>query len=122
MAVDLRYLEDCERARPNWSPEDGLATSFNELFFAMNEPLGFVWLAIFALFLWKRSALFGSLLVISSLGLLAEWNFGKYNLVDDLYYGQLGGCVGSLTVTNGVLLLASFLGIVVVLLRLHGRK
>jgi len=111
MSVNLSYLEDCERVRPSWSPEDGVASSFSEFFFTMNEPLSFVWLAIMALFLWKRSMLFSVLLPLLSLWLWADWNWLKYYLDDDLYHGQLGGCVGSLAVTNIVLLTAFLLGI-----------
>ncbi|WP_133260418.1 hypothetical protein [Rhodovulum sp. BSW8] len=80
----------------------------------MSEPLGFAWLAVLALFLWKRNALFGVLLALLSLWLLSDWNMLKYNLDDDLYLGQLGGCVGSLLVTNIVLLTAILLGVLVV--------
>ena len=117
MTVNLSYLEDCARARPNWSPEDGVASSFSELFITMSEPLGFAWLAVLTLFLWKRNTLLGVLLALLSLWLLADSNLLKYNLDDDLYLGQLGGCVGSLVVTNVVLLTAFLLGLLVVFLR-----
>ena len=121
MSVNLSYLEDCERVRSNWSPEDGVVSSFDEFFVTMNEPLGFVWLALLALFLWKRNTLSGSLLALFSLGLLADWNLLKYNLDDGLYYGQLGGCVGSLAVSNALLLVASLIGIINVFLSRRGR-
>ena len=56
MAVNTNYLEDCGRARPDWSPKDGVASSFSEFFFAMNDPLGYAWFAFVALFLWKQNA------------------------------------------------------------------
>ncbi|RBO52930.1 hypothetical protein DSD19_11960 [Rhodovulum sp. BSW8] len=58
--------------------------------------------------------MFGVLLALLSLWLLSDWNMLKYNLDDDLYLGQLGGCVGSLLVTNIVLLTAILLGVLVV--------
>ncbi|OED50174.1 hypothetical protein AB838_03575 [Rhodobacteraceae bacterium (ex Bugula neritina AB1)] len=78
---------------------------------AMNSPSGYVWIAVVALFLWKRNALSGALLALFSLALLADWNLFKYNFVDDLYLGQLGGCVGTHEVANTVLVAASLLGI-----------
>ena len=117
MSVDLSYLEDCERVRPNWSPENGVASSLSELFITMNEPLGFAWLAVLILFLLKRNTLFGVLSALLSLWLLADWNLLKYNLDDDLYLGQLGGCVGSLVVTNILLSAAFLLSVLVVFSR-----
>lgn len=117
MSVNLSYLEDCARARPNLSPEHGVASSFSELFITMNEPLGFAWLAVLTLFLLKRNTLLGVFLALLSLWLLADWNLLKYNLDDDLFLGQRGGCVGSLVVTNIVLLTAFLLGALVVFLR-----
>ena len=122
MSVDLDYLVDCKRARPDWTPEDGVASSFDEMLIAMNSPSGYVWMAVFALFLWKRNALSGILLTLFSLVLLADWNLFKYNFVDDLYLGQLGGCVGTHEVANAVLLTASFLGIALVGIRVFRRK
>ncbi|KIC07700.1 hypothetical protein RA19_23270 [Leisingera sp. ANG-M1] len=121
MSIDLDYLVDCKRARPDWTPDDGVASSFYELLIAMNSPSGYVWVAVVTLFLWKRNALSGALLAFLSLALLADWNLFKYNLVDDLYLGQLGGCVGSLEVANVVLLTASFLGIALVGFRVFRR-
>lgn len=122
MSINLSYLEDCERARPNWTPEDGVASSFQELLITINEPLGFAWLAILALFIWKRNAWTGLLLAIFSIGVALEWNALKYNLDDDLYYGQLGGCVGSLLVANIVLLSVAAFGFVTFLVQWRRRK
>ncbi len=118
----MSYLIDCERARPNWTPDAGVASSFKELLITMNEPLGFVWLAMLASFMWKRNGWTGSLLAIFSIWVAFDWNALKYNLDDDLYYGQLGGCVGSLLVANIVLLSAAAFGIATVLFRWRRRK
>ncbi|MDO6734002.1 hypothetical protein Q4555_04945 [Octadecabacter sp. 1_MG-2023] len=110
MSVNLDFLEECEIVRPSWSPEYGVASSFSEFFVTLNEPLGLVWLAVLALFLWKRNVLFSVLLSLLSVSLLAYWNWEKY-AYDGLYFGQLGGCVGSLFVTNIVLWAAFLFGI-----------
>ena len=122
MSVNLSYLEDCERARPNWSPEDGVASPFVELLITINGPFGFAWLATLALFIWKRNAWTGLLLAIISVGVAFHWNAVKYNIDDDLYYGQLGGCVGSLLVANFVLLSAAAFGVATVFIKWLGRK
>lgn len=113
MSIDLDYLEDCNRARPNWTPEDGVASPFLEFLILLNTPLGYVWIAVLAVFLWKRNTSSGFLTILCSLFLLAEWVV-MYNLNDDLYLGGLGGCVGSLSITINVLSAVSFLGVAVV--------
>jgi len=120
MSIDLDYLADCNRARPNWTPEDGVASPTLEFLILLNTPLGYVWIAVLALFLWKRNTFSGILMILCSLILLANW-IGMYELNDDLYLGGLGGCVGSLSITISVLLVVSLLGIAVVGSRLYKR-
>ena len=105
MSIDLSYLEYCKRARPNWIPENGQASSFNEFLIFMNIPLGYVWVVVLLLFLWKRSALFGVLLILNSLALLVLATV-NYTIIDELHLGRLGGCVGSLNVTVTILITA----------------
>jgi len=109
----LSYREDCQRARPDWVPEDGVVTSVSEFLILLNTPFGYVWIAILVLCLWKRNALSGIFLMLSSMAILTNWNI-QYNQNDDLYYGHLGGCVGSLSVTSSVLLVASAVGVITV--------
>ncbi|MEX3014555.1 hypothetical protein [Gymnodinialimonas hymeniacidonis] len=120
MSIDLYYLEDCNRVRPNWMPEDGVASSFLEFLILLNTPLGYVWIAVCALFLWKRNAFAGAIMTLCSLALLANW-VAMYELDDDLYLGVLGGCVGSLSVTISALIAGSLLGMAVVAARLFQR-
>jgi hypothetical protein len=120
MKIDLDYLEDCNRARPNWSPEDGVASSFVEFLILVNTPLGYIWIVILALFLWKRSILTGFLMALGSLVLLANW-IAMYEINDDFYLGRLGGCVGSLSITTAVFLAASLFGVAAIGARVYKR-
>lgn len=120
MSIDLDYLEECNRARPNWTPEYGVASPFLEFLILVNTPLGYIWMAVLALFLWKRNTLSGVLMTLCSLVLLAHWIMTS-ELNDDLYLGRLGGCVGSLAVTTAVLLVVSLFGLVVIGARLYKR-
>ena len=113
MSINLSYFEDCKRARPNWIPEHGQASSFNEFLIFMNTPLGYIWVIFLLLFLWKRNALFGFLLILNSLALLAL-SIVDYTIIDELYLGRLGGCVGSPNVTVGVLGIVSLFGAIIV--------
>ena len=122
MGVNLSYLDFCERARPEWTPEDGVASSVLEFFIALNTPFGYIWVAALILLLWKRSILPGVLLIFVSGTLFAFWNTIRYNLVDDLYYGQLGGCVGSLDFANLVLVIAGLLGLGAICFSLYKRE
>ena len=79
----------------------------------LTTPLGYIWMAVLFMFLWKRTAFSGILISTFSLGLLVHW-FAIYELHDDLYLGRLGGCVGSLSVTIAALSLAILLGSAVV--------
>lgn len=120
MSIDLDYIEDCNRARPNWTPEDGVASPFLEFLILLNTPMGYIWIAILALFLWKKSTFSGVVVILCSLIVLANW-IGMYELNDDLYLGSLGGCVGSLSITIAVLLAVGLLGVAVVGARLYRR-
>jgi hypothetical protein len=120
MSVNPDFVEECDTIRPDWSLEDGVASSFPEFLIALNEPLGFGWLAILALFLWTRSVLLSVLLSLLSVCLLAYLNWEKY-AYDELFFGQLGGCVGSLVVTNIVLWAAFLLGVAALSWRWHKR-
>ncbi|MEP1209149.1 MAG: hypothetical protein ABJM29_20700 [Rhizobiaceae bacterium] len=116
--IDLSYLEDCQRARPEWAPGDGVTSSLSEFTFLINTPLGYAWIAIVLLCLRQRSILSGIILIFVSLALLANWIL-QYNLNDDLYLGGKGGCVGSLSATFAVLLAVSLIGAIVVGVRLN---
>ena len=120
MAVDLAYLDFCRLARPDWSPEDGAASSFSEFLILLTTVEGLIFLSNFALFLWKRGLWTGVLLGGLSLWLWFGWSL-HYALDDDLFLGRLGGCVGSLTVTYAVLLSAAVLGFGVAGYRLYRR-
>ena len=120
MSVDLDYLEDCARARPNWTPEDGVASPAIEFLNLLNTPPGYIWIAILALFLWQRGVRSGLLITLGSLILIAHWT-AMYELNDDLYLGRLGGCVGSLSIATAVLLTASLLGAAIIGARLYNR-
>jgi len=109
MSVDLAYIDDCAQARPEWMAEDGAVSSLQEFVWVVHTPLGYVWLAILVLFIWKRTVFTGLWLAAASV-CLAGANWVGCNLDDDLYLGQLGGCVGTLSGTYGVLLCASVVG------------
>ncbi|MEM9585031.1 MAG: hypothetical protein AAGA08_18120 [Pseudomonadota bacterium] len=121
MSMDLDYLEDCNRARPNWSPEDGVASPLLEFLILLNMPLGYVWMVVLVLFLWKRNIFGGVLATLCSFILIANW-IGMYEFNDDLYLGRLGGCVGSLSITIAVLSAVGFLGAAVAGARLYKRN
>ena len=117
MGINLNYLEDCNRARPSWMPEDGVASPFLEFLILLNTPMGYIWIAVLTLSLWKRSAFNGLLLILSSLAVLVHWT-ATYELDDDLNLGGLGGCVGSLWLAITVLLVVILFGVAVVIFRL----
>jgi len=84
----------------------------------MNAPLAYLWIVVLAVFLWKRNAWTGLALAAFTWALILWW-VAAYDLVNGLYLGRQGGCVGSLNVMLAVLIPVSLLGLLVVIVRFY---
>ena len=111
-AFNPSYAEDCARVRPDWTPDDGQASTVTEFFILLTTPLGFAWFALLILLLWTRNGWLGAVFGLACLALSAQW-IAHYSLDDDLYLGSVGGCVGSLNAALGVLGFGFLLGLAI---------
>jgi hypothetical protein len=83
---DPSYTKDCGLVRPDWSSDDGRASSILEFPFLLATPLGIAWLARLILLLWTRNGVIGAMFAVVCLALAARWEL-LCSLNDDLYLG-----------------------------------